>query len=174
MDAEDFVFFDVSGAWLNFTRLYARAPLGERAYDVAPKRKGGKLSLLAAISAQGLNPTQCLIHEGAMDTNAFLSYLQKVLVPSLKKGQVVILDNFTVHHNHEARRLIEAKGCYLLFLPTYSPDFNPIELLFSKIKAYLRKCKPRATEALMTVLQEALTMVTPQEVRACFSHCGYL
>lgn len=132
------MFIDESGAWLGLLRTYARSFRGTRAVSEAPRRREGKVSLIAAITLQGLDPEQCLIHPGAVDTQAFLTYLREVLVPTLKPGQVVFMDNFTIHHNREVRQLVEGAGCYLGYLPTYSPDFNPIELVFSKVKAFLR------------------------------------
>ncbi len=168
------MFIDASGAWLGLRRSYARAYRGKRAYGKAPRRKKGKVSLLAAVSLEGINPEQCLIHEGAVDTSSFLTYVQHVLVPTLRAGQVVFMDNFTIHHNSEVRRLIEAAGCYLVYLPSYSPDFNPIEMVFAKVKAWLKKVKPKAVDELIAAIGEAIAAVTPAEVRACFAHCGYL
>jgi hypothetical protein len=87
------------------------------------------VSLLAAITTKGMNPQTCLVHEGRVDTSAFLTYLEKVLLPVLEPGQIVIMDNFTLHHNAQFKTLLESKGCQLLYLPTYSPDFNPEEPL---------------------------------------------
>lgn len=168
------MFVDESGAWLGLRRRYARSPRGERASANAPRRREGKVSLIAAITPQGLDSDKCLIFPGAVDTKAFLTYLREVLVPTLRPGQVVFMDNFTIHHSKEVRQLIEGAGCYLAYLPTYSPDFNPIEMIFSKVKAFLRKVGSTQVDALMAAITQALTAVLPQEVSACFRHCGYL
>ena len=130
--------------------------------------------MIAAITPQGLDPEQCLIHPGAVDTKAFLTYLRDVLVPTLRPGQVVFMDNFTIHHHKEVRRLIEGAGCYSAYLPTYSPDYNPIELVFSKLKAFLRKTRAIHIADLITAIAAAIATVSPQEVERCFDHCGYM
>jgi len=168
------VFVDESGAWLGLQRTYARSAKGTRAVSEAPRRREGKVSLIAAITPQGLDPEQCLIHPGAVDTQAFITYLREVLVPNLRPGQVVFMDNFTIHHNKQVRTLIEGAGCYLAYLPTYSPDFNPIELVFSKVKAFLRKAGAAQAVTLIDAITQALATVLPHEVEACFNHCGYL
>lgn len=119
------------------TRLYARIQGGKRIHDTAPKKRLGKVSLLAAITSKGMNPQACLVHEGSVDTAAFLTYLEHVLLPVLEPGQIVVMDNFTIHHNAQVNTLIQSKGCQLLYLPTYSPDFNPIEHLFAKLKGFI-------------------------------------
>lgn len=172
-EAEKLVFLDETGAWLDMPRLYARCVGGQRVYDSAARRRKGKLSLLAAVTSQGVNPEACMIHEGSVDTQAFLSYLEHVLLPTLKPGQVVIMDNFTIHHNREVRKLIESAGCRLLYLPTYSPDFNPIELLFSKLKAFVRKLRPKTLADLFDVLAQAVLHLDPEDARNAFRYCGY-
>lgn len=168
------MFVDESGAWLGLLRSYARSLKGTRAVDDAPRRREGKVSLIAAVTPRGLDAEQCLIHPGAVDTKAFLIYLREVLVPTLRPGQVIFMDNFTIHHNKDVRKLVEGAGCFLAYLPTYSPDFNPIELVFSKIKAFLRKARAAQVDALIDAITQALATVLPQEVKACFNHCGYV
>ena len=123
------------------TRLYARAPKGERAYGKVPRNRAKNTTLLASMSVRGMGP--CLTVEGAMTKVAFETYVEQVLVPSLRAGQVVILDNLSSHKGDRVRKLIEGVGCSLLYLPPYSPDFSPIEEAFSKIKALLRKSAAR-------------------------------
>ncbi len=171
---DKFVFFDETAGWLGMTRLYARIQGGGRIYDTAPKKRKGKVSLLAAITAQGMNPQACLIHEGSVDTLAFLTYIEQVLLPSLEPGQIVIMDNFTIHHNARVTTLIESKGCEVLFLPTYSPDFNPIEHLFAKMKAFIRNLRPSSVPDLIQAFKEAVLTITKDDARHSFSHCGYL
>ena len=188
------MFVDESGAWLGLQRTYARSAKGTRAVSEAPRRREGKVGLIAAITPQGLDPEQCLIHPGAVDTQAFITYLREVLVPNLRPGQVVFMDNFTIHHNKQVGTLIEGAGCYLAYLPTYSPDFvldkaahrkgakfqppgpvrNPIELVFFKVKAFLRKVGAAQAVTLIDAITQALATVLPHEVEACFNHCGYL
>ena len=168
------MFLDESGAWLGLARRYARSVKGTRAVAEAPRRREGKVSLIAAVTPQGLDPERCLIHSGAVDTQAFLTYLREVLVPTLKPGQVIFMDNFTIHHNKNVRRLIEGAGCYLGYLPTYSPDYNPIELVFSKLKAFLRKVRATLVTDLIDAIAKAIATVSPQEVQRCFDHCGYV
>ena len=168
------MFVDESGAWLGLLRSYARSPKGTRAVDDAPRRREGKVSLIAAVTPRGLDAEQCSIHPGAVNTQAFLTYLREVLVPTLRPGQVVFMDNFTIHHNKDVRELIEGAGCFLAYSPTYSPDFNPTELVFSKIKAFLRKARATQLDALIDALSQAVATVLPQEVKACFNHCGYV
>lgn len=155
------------------TRLYARILGGARVFDTAPKRRKGKVSLIAAITNEGMNAEACLIHEGSVDSAAFLSYVEHVLVPTLKPGQVVIMDNFTIHHNSRVKELIEAGNCQLLYLPTYSPDFNPIEHLFAKIKAFIRKLRPDTVKDLIQAFRDAVLSITRDDARNTFLHCNY-
>ena len=155
------------------TRLYARVLGGARVYDSAPKRRKGRVSLIAAITSKGMNPNACLIHEDSVDSRAFLSYVEHVLCPTLKSGQIVVMDNFTIHHNKGVKELIEANGCEVLYLPTYSPDFNPIENLFAKIKAFIRKLRPDTVKDLVRAFQDAVLSVTQTDAQNAFGHCGY-
>jgi transposase len=174
LSVEKLVFLDETGGWLGMVRLYGRCVGGGRVYDIVPKKRQDKVSLIAAITHEGMNPQACLIHEGQVDTKAFLSYIKHALCPTLKPGQVVIMDNFTIHHNSQVRALIEAKGCKLLYLPTYSPDFNPIENLFAKLKAFLRKVRPLNKDDLIRAFQDAVLLITPHDVKNAFIHAGYL
>ena len=106
--------------------------------DNAPKGKKERVSLIAAVTNKGLEPAHCLIHNESVNKSAFLTYLAEVLLPDLEAGSVLVMDNWTVHHGHDVGELVEAHGCTIFYLPSYSPDFNPIEFLFSKIKS-LRK-----------------------------------
>jgi hypothetical protein len=156
------------------TRLYARILGGERIYDTAPKKRKGKVSLLATITNRGMNAQACLVHEGSVDTNAFLNYIEHVLLPTLEPGQTVIMDNFTIHHNAKVQTLIESKGCSVFYLPTYSPDFNPIEHLFAKLKAFIRKLRPNTVPDLIKAFEDAVLTVLPEHAKNAFIHCGYL
>jgi transposase len=171
---EKLVFLDETSSWLGMTRLYARILGGGRIYDTAPKRHNGKVSLIAAVSSQGFKADACLMLENSVDTSAFLSYLEQVLLPTLEPGQIVIMDNFTIHHNSHVKTLIESKGCTLMYLPTYSPDFNPIEYLFAKIKAFIRKFRPLTPPDLFQALKQAILSILTVDANNAFSHCGYL
>lgn len=174
LDADKLVFLDETGGWLGMTRLYGRTLGGARVYDTAPKRRKGKVSVIAAVTNQGVNPKACLVHEGSVDSTAFLSYVEHALVPTLTAGQVVVMDNFTVHHNHKVRKLIEAAGCELRYLPTYSPDYNPIEHLFAKLKAFVRKLRSDTVPNLIRAFEDAILTVTKDNAQNAFAHCDYL
>ena len=163
---------DECGAHTSMTRLYARAPRGERAYGKVPRNRGPNTTLLASMTRRGMGP--CLAVEGPTTKAVFEAYVEKVLAPSLRPGQVVILDNLGAHKGERVRELIEGRGCSLLFLPPYSPDFSPIEEAFSKIKALLRKAAVRVRGALVEAIGRAISAVTPEDALGFFSHCGYL
>lgn len=172
-DPKRLVFIDESGFNLAMTPLYARAPKGQRAYGQIPKNRGENSSLIAALSLdEGVCAAMTL--EGAVDGIAFKVYMQEVLVPMLRPGQVVVLDNLQVHKNQAVRETIEAQGCELLFLPSYSPDFNPIEQAFSKLKTFVRKHKARTKQALDDAIAAALKAITLKDVIGWFTHTGYL
>lgn len=151
---------------------YAYAPKGERAYGSVPKNRGENTSLLAAVSLdEGVSAAMTLT--GAVDGAAFEVYVKQVLCPKLQTGQVVILDRLNVHKNQQVRKAIEAKGCTLLFLPSYSPDLNPIELAFSKLKAWVKQAQARTRKALDDAIAAALETVTLKDVIGWFGHAGY-
>lgn len=139
------MFIDESGFNLALTPLYTRPPKGQRAYGQVSKNRGENSSLIAALS---LDESVCaaMTVEGAVDGVAFNIYVQHVLAPTLRAGQIVVLDNLQVHKNPAVRETIEAQGCEVLFLPSYSPDFNPIKQAFSKLKALVRNQECRQTE----------------------------
>jgi transposase len=154
------------------TRRYARAPRGQRAYGKVPRNHGKPTSLVSALSYDGLGAAMTVI--GAIDTAAFEVYVRDLLCPTLKAGQVVTIDNLSVHKAAAIREHIEAVGCKLWFLPSYSPDLNPIELAFSKLKTALRKAAARTHEALDEAIAQVLNLVTAEDALAWFKHCGYL
>jgi transposase len=129
-------------------------------------------ALFASLSLAGMG--ESLILEGAADACAFELYIEQVLAPSLKQGQIVIMDNLSIHQGPRVREAIEAKGCRLLFLPAYSPDLSPIEEAFSKLKAALRRSGARDQEALWEAIAQALQTITPHDALGWFTHCGYL
>jgi transposase len=171
-DAHAFVFVDESGSNLALTPLYARAPKGERATDSLPRNRGKNTTLIASLSLQGLGAS--MIIEGAANAAAFEAYVEHLLIPSLQRGQVVVMDNLRVHKSARVRQLLEEAGCELLFLPAYSPDCSPIEEMFSKVKAFLRRSKARTREALEEAIAQALLTVTSQDAQGWFGHCGYV
>ena len=145
-------------------RLRSRAPRGERAYGQVPKNRGKNLTLIASMSLYGMGESMCI--EGATDAKAFEAYIEHFLAPSLREGQVVVMDNLGAHRPKRIRDLIEARGAELVFVPSYSPDLNPIEQAFSKIKNILRKLGARTHEALLEAMEEALSKVSPGDA-AC-------
>ena len=165
------MFVDECGTHTSMTRLRARAPRGERAYGKVPRNRGPNTTLLASMGAEGMGP--CLAVEGATTKLVFEAYVERVLAPSLSPGQVVVVDNLAAHKGDRVRELIEGRGCSLLFLPPYSPDFSPIEEAFSKVKGWLRKAAARTREALVEAIGRALDAVTARDARAWFAHCGY-
>ena len=153
------------------TPLYAYAPRGQRAVGKVPRNYGATMTLIASLSMQGMG--EALILDGAADAAAFEVYVAQVLAPSLHAGQVVVLDNLSIHQGTGVKEAIEARGCRLLFLPTYSPDFSPIEEAFSKLKTLLRRVGARTREALQEAIATALTLITAQDALGWFTHCGY-
>lgn len=169
---EDWIFVDECSTHLALTSLYARSPRGTRAIGKVPRNYGSNLTLLASLSVQGMG--EALILEGAADTRAFEIYIERLLAPSLQPGQTVVMDNLSTHHSARVRQAIEARGCRLLFLPSYSPDLSPIEPAFSKLKTCLRRIDARTQEALQEAIAQALETITAQDARGWFTHCGYL
>ena len=165
------MFVDESGTHISMDRLRSRAPRGERAYGQVPKNRGKNLTLIASMSLYGMGESMCI--EGATDAEAFELYVEHFLAPNLTEGQVVVLDKLGAHRPTRIRELIEARGAELVFLPSYSPDLNPIEEAFSKIKNILRKLGARTHQALLDAMEEALCKVTPSDAAGWFDHCGY-
>lgn len=163
---------DETGNHLGFTPLYSRAPRGERAIGAAPRNRGKNQTLLTSLTLAGMGPG--LLVEGAVTTRTFEIYVEHILAPTLRPGQVVVVDNLTAHHSDRARRLIEARGARLWYLPAYSPDLTPIEEAFSKCKGLLRQAQARVPDALRTAIWAALRAITPQDAQGWFQHCGYL
>jgi transposase len=165
------VFLDESGVTTEMTRRYGRAPRGERVREAAPAGHWSTLTLLGAMSAEGVLASMTV--ESPTDGDVFLAYLDEVLCPCLQPGQIVIADNLSAHKVDGVRERIEAVGATLLYLPPYSPDFNPIEPAWSKIKQHLRKTKARTLDRLEAAVAEALSTVTSHDARGWFRHCGY-
>jgi len=137
----------------------------------APRHKGSNTTLLAALNVQGLSAA--LTVEGAADTEVFTVFVRDILVPTLRAGQIVVLDNVSFHHGATARECIAACGCQVLFLPPYSPDFSPIEMTFSKLKEHLRRAQARSRDALDAAFTAAIAAITGHDAVGWFTHCGY-
>ena len=171
LPAKQLVFVDECGSNIALTPLYGRAPKGQRASDSVPRNRGKNTTLIASLSVEGIGAS--MIIEGAANGAAFEAYVEHILLPSLLRGQIVVMDNLRVHKSAHVGQLMEDQGCQLLFLPAYSPDFSPIEETFSKVKAFLRRAKARTPEALQEWLVQALLTVTCQDAHGWFEHCGY-
>jgi transposase len=171
IDPRELVFVDEMGTNTSLCPRYAYSPKGRRAYTQVPRNRGANTTLIASMSLEGMGP--CLAVEGATTATVFEAYVEKVLAPSLRRGQIVVLDNLSAHKSERARKLIEGRGCQLLFLPPYSPDFNPIEEAFSKIKGLLRKAQARTREALIEALGVAISAVNARDARSFIEHGGY-
>jgi len=170
-EATNVIFLDESGTQTNMTPRYSRAPRGERAVGRAPRNHEKNTTLVASLSLAGLGAAMTL--EGALDGDAFVAYLESFLLPTLVPGQMIVLDNLSVHKDKRVRPLIEGAGCILIYLPAYSPDLTPIEQAFSKIKEYLRRVGVRSREALERAITAAMATVTAQDAKCWFTHCGY-
>ena len=171
VNSKRLVFVDEMGTNTSLSPLRAWSAVGQRAHCSVPRNRGRNTTLLASMSAEGMGPS--LAVEGATTRAVFETYVEKVLLPSLRRGQVVVMDNLSAHKGARIRELIERVGCELLYLPPYSPDLNPIEEAFSKIKGLLRKAEARSRDALIEAIGKALEATTSQEVRSFFEHCGY-
>ena len=162
---------DESGAKLGMTRLYGRAVGQQRVTDHVPKNYGSSWTMTAMISLNGVEAPMVL--EGAMDTCAFETYIETQVGPTLLSGDIVVMDNLSAHKSRRVRELIEARGARLEYLPPYSPDLNPIELCWSKVKAVLRAAKAKTADALLNAIRDGLLSVTLEDIRAWFKHDGY-
>jgi transposase len=172
LDLRRVKFIDESGINIAMTRLYGRAPRGERALGSAPQNYGQNVTILGALSCTGLEAVMTI--EGATDADVFRAYVREVLGPTLREGDIVIADNLSAHKVAGVQEAIAATGARLLYLPPYSPDLNPIERCWSKIKTFLRAAKARTREALDAAVTRALATVTASDARAWFAHSGYV
>lgn len=165
-------FIDESGVNIAMTRLYGRAPRGQRVVGSAPQNYGENITMLGALSAAGLSALMTV--NGATDGDVFTAFVREVLAPTLRKGDIVVLDNLGAHRSAAARKAVEARGARLVFLPPYSPDMNPIERCWSKIKTALRAAKARTRQALEEAIKQAIVTISVSDARAWFKHCGYV
>ena len=171
MDASRFVFLDETGTATNMTRRYGRCPRGERLVDAAPHGHWKTTTFVAGLRSHGL--TAPLVLDGPMTGEVFRAYVEQMLAPSLAPGDVVVMDNLAAHKVAGVREAIGAAGASLLYLPPYSPDLNPIEQFFAKLKALLRRAATRTKDALWTAIGDLLEVFTPDECRNYLANCGY-
>jgi transposase len=169
--AERLVFMDECSTNTSLAPRYAWSRRGERALCSVPRNWGTNTTLVASMSTGGMGP--CLAVEGPTTKEVFETYLERLLAPLLEPGQVVVMDNLSSHKGGRVRELIEGKGCELLYLPPYSPDLNPIEEAFAKVKALLRKAEARTREALIEAMGRALEAVRAKDAHGFFEHRGY-
>ncbi len=171
LQSDDLVFLDETSSHLGYTPTYAWAPRGERAHAAAPRNPGENKTVIAALTLDGVSAL--MRFDGGMTSDRFVGYVRHVLAPTLRPGQVVIADNLRAHHAEGARVAIEARGARFLPLPSYSPDFNPIEHAFSKVKQALRREQARTDDDLRTATWAAFAAITSTDAAGWFAHCGY-
>ncbi len=172
IDRNRLVFLDETGAKTTMTRLRGRAPGGQRLVDAAPAGHWATTTLLSSVRLDGA--TAAMVIEGATDAKVFPQYAKRVLAPSLRPGDLVVMDNLSPHKMPTVIAAIESCGATVCFLPPYSPDLNPIEKMWSKVKAFLRKAKARTLDALLEAIHDALRSVTASDVLGWFKECGYV
>jgi len=170
-DAERYVFLDECGVTTDLLRRYGRSPRGARVHDHTPCGHWEAQTVIAALRVDRVSAPA--VFDGPIDAVSFRAYVEQVLVPTLRPGDVVVLDNLAVHKQPAVRTAIEAVGAHIRFLPPYSPDFNPIEQTFAKLKAFLRAARPRTFDQVVALVAAALDLFTPQECRNYIRHCGY-
>jgi transposase len=170
-EAQSYVFVDESGVTTDLLRRYARSLRGTRIGDHAPCGHWQTHTVVAALRPTALTATA--VFDGPIDSDTFCAYVEQILVPTLRPGDVVVLDNLAVHKQPEVRLAIEQAGARLRFLPPYSPDFNPIEMAFAKLKAFLRAARPRTFDHVCELMAAALALFLPDECANYVRHCGY-
>jgi transposase len=170
-DLRQYVFLDECGVTTDLVRRYGRSPRGTRLRDHTPCSHWQTHTVIAALRLEGLDAPA--VFDGPIDSPSFLAYVEQVLVPTLRPGDVVVLDNLAVHKQPEVRTAIEQAGAHIRFLPPYSPDFNPIEQAFAKLKAFFRAVRPRTFEHVCASMAAALGLFMPDECANYVRHCGY-
>jgi transposase len=170
LEPERLVFVDEMGVHTSLAPLHGYAPKGERLRLSVPRNRGKNTTLLSSMTSEGMGPSMAV--EGSTTAEVFEAYLEHFLAPELRRGQVVVMDNLGAHKPKRVRELIKGRGCELLYLAAYSPDYNPIEEAFSKIKGLLRKAQARTREALVETMGRALSAVSSQDARGFFEHAG--
>jgi len=171
IDTRRLVFVDEMGAHTSFSVLYAYSPKGRRIHAQVPRNRGKNTTLLASMTIDRMGP--CVAVEGSTTLVVFAAFVEQVLVPTLRPGQVIMLDNLTAHKGARVRELVEGRDFKLMFLPPYSPDLNPIEEAFSKVKALLQRAEARSRGSLVNAIGRALSAITARDARSFFEHCGY-
>jgi transposase len=171
VEPERLLFVDECGVHTSLSPIYGYAPRGERLHLPVPRNRGPNTTVLCSMTADGMGPS--LAVEGATTTRVFEAYVEQVLAPSLESERIVLMDNLGAHRPRRIRELIEGRGCELLYLPAYSPDYNPIEEAFANIKNLLRKAATRSKEALVEAIGAALGAITAADARGFFEHAGY-
>ena len=170
-DAGQYVFLDECGVTTDLLRRYGRSPRGTRLHDHTPCSHWETQTVIAALRVDRVSAPA--VFDGPIDAVSFRAYVEQVLVPTLQPGDVVVLDNLAVHKQPDVRTAIEAVGAQIRFLPPYSPDFNPIEQAFAKLKAFLRAARPRTFDQVLALVAAALKLFDPDECRNYIRHCGY-
>jgi transposase len=166
-----FKFLDESGINIDLTRLYGRAAPGERVVDSVPQPSGPQTTTLAVIGWNGI--TAPLVLSGSVNGTMFYGYIEQCVLPTLQSGDILFMDNLSAHKVAGLEELARSRGAHLIYLPPYSPDLNPIELAWSKVKSILRRIKARTFSDLIDALKEAFEAITTQDIHAWFAHCGY-
>ena len=171
LEASRFVFVDEMGSNTSLSPLYGWSRVGQRLRAQAPRNWGKNVTLLSSMTIEGMGPSVAVA--GATTRAVFEAYVEQALAPGLRPGQVVVMDNLSAHKGGRVRELVEGAGCELLYLPPYSPDLNPIEEAFAKVKGLLRKAQARTCETLIEAMGPALAAVGPSDARGFFEHRGY-
>lgn len=171
VDPRTLVFLDETSTQTVLTRVRARATRGQRIVARLPRNHGHNVTCLAALTPDGI--TEPLVFEGALDGPIFAQWLRERLLPALPPGSIIVLDNLSVHKNAAARAAVDAAGCQFCFLPAYSPDFNPIELVFAQLKTHLRGAAARTYDTLVAAIGAGFDRVTRADIQAYYQHCGY-
>ena len=171
IDPAALVFLDETSTPITLTPQRARVPRGQRAVGRVPRGKRPHIAWLATLTTTGLG--ESLVVDGPVDGRVFDAFVVGVLLPSLRPGQIVVLDNLTVHKSAQVRHRIEAAGCHLVFLSSYSPDFNPIEQAFAKVKQALRRREARSWAAVVAAIGDLLDIITAADARAFFTAAGF-
>jgi transposase len=171
LNVDDFVFVDEMGINIDLAREYGRAAPGERVVDSKPSARGDNLSVIGALGYDALRAAMSVV--GAVDGDACLVFIQDVLAPRLQPGDIVFLDNVPTHKMAAIEEALRAADAKVKFLPPYSPDFSPIENCWSKVKTFLRKVAARTQQDLEAALSQALTLITGDDIKGWFAHCGY-
>ena len=171
MDRARFVFIDESSINTGMTRIYGRGLIGERVFDYVPDTRDERLTILSSLRMDGT--MEALVFEGALNGELFTGYMKNCLAPTLREGDVVIMDNLSSHKVSGLEEIVKECGARIEYLPPYSPDLNPVENMWSKMKAHLRHVKKRCKETLFEAVGVALRTVTDQDARGWFEYCGY-